>query len=131
VSAPDSGVRAGCARLIAALPGQVADESRVAARGYRYAAAWGKPAIVLRCGVGLPSGYTQTSACQTVNGIGWFIPQDQVDDSGSDVVATTLHRIPAVEVRIPASYRPQGPGSAMVDLAHALTNATKASGHCA
>jgi len=130
VAAPTSGDSTGCARLIAALPAKVADQGKVTTTGYEYAAAWGKPAIVLRCGVGRPAGYTQTSGCQTVNGIGWFLPDDQVSDNGSRIVATTLFRKPGIELTVPASYRPQGPSEAMVDLAKTLATYTKASGHC-
>ena len=42
------------------------------------AAAWGDPAIVLRCGVGEPASFDQFSTCQIVNGVAWYIPDEQI-----------------------------------------------------
>lgn len=117
--------------MIAALPHQVNDQTRVATTGTGYAAAWGDPAIVLRCGVGIPAGYTQISGCSTVNGIDWFMPPGQVSDNGSEVVFTTLFRKPGIEVIIPAHYRPQGPSNVLVDITAAVRAHTTAHQHCA
>ena len=66
--------------------------------------AWGDPPIVLRCGVGVPSGYSRTSA-QTadVDGVPWF---QQV---GHEVVRwTAVRRGANIELAVPTSYDAQG-----------------------
>ena len=104
---------------MAALPAHVSDQSRRHTSGSPLGAAWGDPAIVLRCGVGAPEGYEPGSPCQRVNGVDWFVPEDQIEDQGSDVLLTTIGRSPAVEVAVPSDYRP--PNAVMVDLADAIT----------
>ncbi|WP_310962825.1 DUF3515 domain-containing protein [Nocardioides terrisoli] len=119
-----------CPALIKALPGHVADQPRRRTTGSAFAAAWGDPAIVLRCGVGHPSGFTASATCLTTNGVDWFVPAAQIDDLGAGVVLTLVKRTPRIEVRIPAHYRPQGPSDAMVDLTGAVRAHTRVTGHC-
>ena len=110
--------RKACAALVDALPDQVSDQERRETRGNPNSAAWGDPPIVLRCGVGRPAGYNQFSACEVVDGLGWFVPEKTIEDQGADVVMTTVGRDPAVEVEVPATYRP--PDAVMVDLGGAV-----------
>ncbi len=108
-----------CHALVGALPDQVSDQQRRTVRpGDAYGAAWGDPAIVLRCGVGRPAGFDRFASCQVTNGVGWFIPPGQITGHPTDVVMTTVGRAQNVEVRIPADYFP--PAAAMVDLAPAI-----------
>jgi hypothetical protein len=108
-----------CAALLEALPSRVADQpERAVDAGRGYAAAWGDPAIELRCGVPAPRGLTLSSTCQVTNGVGWFIPEDQQSGRAVAVTMTTVGRAQNVEVRIPAEYFP--PATTMVDLAPAL-----------
>ncbi|HET9842887.1 MAG TPA: DUF3515 domain-containing protein [Nocardioides sp.] len=107
-----------CQRLADALPDKVADQGRrktqpAAALG----GAWGDPAIVAQCGVGAPTGLTRTSSCTVADGVGWFVPPDQVDDSSSDVVMSTIGYRPILQVTVPATYRPNGVAAVMVQLA--------------
>ena len=78
VDVPDTSVsaseRKACESLVEALPDQVADQSSRETSGNPLGAAWGDPAIVLRCGVGTPEGYDKFAGCQTVNGLDWFVP---------------------------------------------------------
>jgi hypothetical protein len=120
--------RAGCAEVIADLPHEVAGQQQRTVVGSPYAAAWGDPAIVLRCGVRLPAGFTRTSECQTVNGIDWYVPQRASDDQGADVPLTLVHRSVVVSVVVPAKLRP--PDAVLVDLGRVMAKATKATGHC-
>jgi hypothetical protein len=117
-----------CAALVDELPDQVSDQERRETKGNPLAAAWGDPPIVLRCGVGRPAGYDQFSACQVVNGLGWFVPEKTIDDQGADVVMTTVERDPAVEVKVPATYRP--PDAVMVDLGTAVKAHTRLVKRC-
>jgi hypothetical protein len=112
-----------CKALVAALPSKVADLARVDAdSGQGFGAAWGDPAIELRCGVRRPAGLTATAECTEANGVGWFIPDEQQSGRNkgrpTDITMTTIGRSVYVEVRIPADYWP--PVNAMVDLAPAL-----------
>jgi hypothetical protein len=63
-------------------------------------AAWGDPAIILRCGVESPA--ASTDHCETVNGIDWIV--QQLSD-GEDF--TTFGRTPAVQVLVPKHYAPE------------------------
>ncbi len=94
-----------------------------------YAAAWGDPAIVLRCGVPTPDGSDEFAVCQETNGVGWFVPEDQIEDQGADVVMTTIGFEPNVEVLVPADYRP--PAAAMVDVAAAIKQSIREVKPCA
>ena len=119
--------RSACAALIAALPPTVSGRSRVEVDD-PYAAAWGDPAIVLRCGVGKPEGFDKFSACQRTDGVDWFVPDAVMSDQRADVLMTTIGRTPAVDVLVPARYRPTaGP---MVDLAAAIKATTRATAPC-
>lgn len=115
-------VRTACQKLLAALPDEVADQKRRTTEGSDLATAWGDPAIVLRCGVGLPEEFGPLSSCQRANGVDWFVPDRIIEDQRADVVMTTVGRSVNVEVRVPAKYRPSL--APMTDLAPALTAST-------
>ena len=117
-----------CPALLGALPSRVADQPRRRTSGSTFGAAWGKRAIVLRCGVGKPEEYGRFAACQRANGVDWFVPERIVEDQGADVVMTTIGRSPAVEVKVPASYRPST--AAMVDLAKVIRQHTREVSPC-
>ena len=59
--------------------------------------------------------FTKFSGCDEVNGVGWYVPEDQVTDSSADVTLTTIGFQPRVELRIPSDYRP--PNDVLVQLA--------------
>jgi hypothetical protein len=109
--------QAECQRVADALPSSVAGQGRrktqpAAALG----AAWGDPAIIAQCGVGVPQGFSRTASCQQVNGVGWFVPDDQVNDPHADVVMATVGYRPIVQVTVPATYRPSGLAAAEVQI---------------
>ena len=116
---PQGRAAADCRALVRALPSHVADQKRrdVSPSG-ALAAAWGDPAIVLRCGVPRPTGLDKFAACQVTNGVGWFIPEDQITGSATDITMTTVGRETYVQVQLPSDYFP--PAAAMADLAPAL-----------
>jgi hypothetical protein len=120
--------RRACESLVHALPSRVSDQPQRRTTGSRLGAAWGDPPIVLRCGVGKPKDYDPATGCQTVNGLDWYVPQKGMDDQSVDVVMTTLGREPAVQVTLPAQYRP--PATAMVDLAAAIKAHTRQTTPC-
>jgi len=111
-----------CGKLVRSLPQTVSDQSRrLVDPGQAYGAAWGDPAIVLRCGVRQPKGLDRFATCQETNGVGWFVPEEQIEDQSADVLMTTIGFAQNVQVRVPAQYRP--PAAAMVDLGDAIKQA--------
>jgi len=120
--------RKACTALVDYLPHRVSERPRRETKGGDLGAAWGDPAIVLTCGVGTPEGYRPTSPCQRVNGVGWFVPEDQISDQGKDVVMTTIDRKPNIEVDVPSEYRP--PDATMVDLAGTIKKHTRVVSPC-
>jgi hypothetical protein len=84
--------------------------------------AWGDPAIVLTCGVGIPAGYSPTSSATTaVNGVRWF-----QQPGAKTVVWTALRPGVNVQLLVPTSYLDQG--SFLVDLADPLKTALPRTG---
>ena len=118
--------QARCQRVTDALPDQVADQTRRKTQpAEALGGAWGDPAIVAQCGVEVPADFSRTSGCQEADGVGWFIPEAQVDDQSADVTMATAGYRPVVQVTIPASYRPNGVAAAMVELAPMIKDYTR------
>jgi hypothetical protein len=113
VSAPMRGP-AECAELLDELP-EVVDgqERREVEPPDALAAAWGDPAIVLRCGVADPERLTSSSPCAEVNRVGWFAEQRQ-----DGYLFTTIGRSSNVQVQVPYEYEPAA--DALVDVAAAV-----------
>ena len=95
---------------MAALPNTVLDQDRRVVRPGALSAAWGRPAIVVRCGVAQPAALTSASECVEVNNVGWF---DEPADGGR--IYTTIGRSTFVEVSVPSDYAPEL--NALTDLA--------------
>ncbi len=128
VTAPDPGAQAAaCTSLVDDLPELVGDQERRTVET-PYAAAWGDPAIVLRCGVPQPEDFDALSSCQITDGVAWFVPEEQITGQAEDVVMTTIGREPGVEVSIPSEYFP--PAGTMVDLAETLKQHTERVERC-
>ncbi len=107
-----------CQRVVNALPDRVAEQSRRKTQpAEALGGAWGDPPIVLQCGVGVPDGFTRASSCQSADGVGWFVPDSQVEAQSADVVMSTAGYRPVLQVTVPATYRPNGLAAAMVELA--------------
>ncbi|MGN6780839.1 MAG: DUF3515 family protein [Marmoricola sp.] len=126
----DAGARTTCRALLADLPHRVAGQKRRPVDGSSYAAAWGDPPIVLRCGPQVVPGKPESDPCETRNGIGWTVPPAEIDDLGSRIDMSLSHRGVHLTVRIPARYRPNGPSEVMADLDQAIRAHTRAHGHC-
>ncbi len=76
-------------------------------------AAWGSPAIALRCGVPRPPTLQPASQLQTINGVDWFgYPSDH------PVTWTAVSRQAYVEVTVPAKYQPAG--DVLIELGDAI-----------
>jgi len=111
---PDAAGAAVCSAVMADLPEQVLDQGRRTVEPGRFSAAWGKPAIVLRCGVGAPPTLTPTSECMEINGVGWFS-----EEATGGMIFTTIGRAAYVEVSVPSQYQ-LGSG-ALVDIGAAVS----------
>jgi len=101
-----------CSALVGRLPGQVLDRSRTDL-DVTGAAAWGDPAIVLRCGV--PSTGPTTDPCLEAAGLDWTFTE--TNDTFRFV---SFGRTPAVEVTLPSSIDRTTAAGALVDLAPAV-----------
>jgi hypothetical protein len=104
-----------CGALTADLPAKVGDSlsKRTVEPKSPLIAAWGKPAVVLRCGVGTPATYRPDVDLQVVDNIGWF-----GDERSTDTVYTSMTRRPRVAVAVPKS---QGSSfDVLVDLSAAI-----------
>jgi hypothetical protein len=130
-SRPPEDEQAACRALLDALPRRVADQParEVQPKG-GWGAAWGDPPIVLTCGVPAPHGFGRASSCTTVNGVDWYIPEDELKAGGapSDLTMTTVNRAAGVQVRMPADYWP--PATTLADLSSAVRAALPRTGHC-
>jgi len=98
-----------CVRAMAAAPALMLDKARVSL-STAGAAAWGSPAVLVRCGLDEPAPSRRT--CLEVNGVDWVI-----DETADPMTAITYGRSPAVEVWVPASYGVSALPSALVDAA--------------
>jgi hypothetical protein len=107
-----------CQRLVNALPDKLAGQSRRKTQpAAALAGAWGDPAIVAQCGVGVPGELTRTSQCEVADGVGWFVPPEQADDDSADAVLSTVGYDPVLQLTVPAKYRGGDLAAAEVELA--------------
>ncbi|WP_416953369.1 DUF3515 domain-containing protein [Nocardioides sp. T5] len=114
--------RAACESLVADLPDTLAGlERREVEPADALGAAWGDPAYVLTCGVPEPGDYEPTAECNVIEGVGWWVPDDQLADLSEDATPIALSLRPYVEVSVPANYRTEGIDRALAELAPALT----------
>jgi hypothetical protein len=101
VATPSGGADPACARMAAALPDRVRGQDRVRTTSSSPAvAAWGRPAVVWRCGV-TPPGPT-TDECLAVDGVDWVV--HRLSDGAA---FTTYGRDPAVQVLVPKGSSPE------------------------
>ena len=107
-AAPGASVPA-CVTALVAVPATVLGHQRTPLQ-VGGAAAWGEPAITLRCGLAEPA--PSTDRCLTVADVDWVI-----DDAHDPIVFVSYGRSPAVEVRVPTSYGRDSAAAALVDVA--------------
>ena len=104
-----AGTEVDCQALMADAPRRVADQDRLDVPD-QVAAAWGDPAIILRCGVEKPAALTASSRCFDVNDVGWL-----AESTADGYLFTTIGRTFHVSVEVPKSYDPAA--DALADLA--------------
>jgi hypothetical protein len=100
---PTGSVATSCTALIAALPDDVVigGHRRGTDPSSPYTAAFGDPAVTVRCGVGNVK-YDPTSNVVTVNGVDWLTLTDDAHERRYLSYQTPFR----VEVTIPAKYLP-------------------------
>ena len=91
---PSPPARAACASLVADLPDRLDGQARrttVPSSGLT--AAWGDPAIILRCGVDVPAAYGPTAELSTVNGVDWsaYLQTSDGGGTGCEITSATDH----------------------------------------
>jgi hypothetical protein len=116
VTAAPQATAAACTALSARLPATVLDRAR-GTLNVTGAAAWGDPAIVLRCGVASPG--PTTDQCIEADGVDWVFTETK------EVFRFVSYgRTPGVEVTVPTSIdRTTAPG-VLADLADAVRSIT-------
>ena len=104
VPSPDAATARWCGRLHDRLPGRLhAAPRRSTHPASPLVAAWGSPAIALRCGVPRPRALTPTSELAVVDGLGWL-----PEPPGRPVRFTAVGPPAYVEVSVPPAYAPPG-----------------------
>ena len=108
--AADAATVSACAALLAALPAEIDPgvERRPVSGAADRAAAYGDPAVVLRCGVPAPERVTEPVQ---INRVDW-----SVRDSGAGFEWTTVGRSPSVAVELPDVYEERGFAELIVPL---------------
>ena len=108
---PDGG-GSGCARLATRLPTELdGRDRRDTDPPSPRTAAWGDPAVVLRCGVGRPAGLTGSEVV-VVDGVGWVLAE-----RARAYVFTSSDLATYVEVSVPRSTPRTAATAPLVDLA--------------
>ncbi|WP_380168704.1 DUF3515 domain-containing protein [Jannaschia sp. R86511] len=118
VQAAPEGGSPGCATVMAALPATLADAPRRDTTGGAGTAAWGDPAILLRCGVE-PLGATSQPCVGVPTDDGGEVDWVVLAGDGTGSIVRTYGRVPAVEVEVPGRYGP-APVSVLPGLGEAL-----------
>ena len=105
-----------CERLEATLPDRLDDARRRSATPQSpLTAAWGDPALVLRCGVARPTGLGPTSDLVEVEDVAWFL-----DESAAGYTFTTSGRAANVELTVPGEVDRSEATAPLVDVAPAI-----------
>lgn len=123
----DAATESACRSFLDALPSRLADQDSVdVSPEDALGAAWGDPAIVVTCGVPMPEEFDKFSACWETDGVGWFVPDDQIEDPAADVTLTTIGYTPNVQIRLPGELRP--PDAVTVEVGAAVRKTLERSG---
>ncbi|MEV7395954.1 DUF3515 domain-containing protein [Aeromicrobium sp. NPDC092404] len=108
----EAGTTINCKSLLADLPRTVAGQDNRAVKDGN-AAAWGDPAIILRCGVETPEDLGPASRCDMVDGVGWF-----TESTADGYLFTTIGRDFHVSVEVPHDHEPEA--DALADVADSV-----------
>jgi hypothetical protein len=106
-----------CAALVEELPDRLRDAIRRDVEPEQGGtAAWGRPAIVLRCGVPEPPEYRPDAQLLVVDDVAWL----PIEGEGGTFF-TALERVARVEVAVPEGHEPEG--DLLAELAPAIATA--------
>ncbi|HPE10897.1 MAG: DUF3515 domain-containing protein [Actinobacteria bacterium] len=108
-----------CRALVASLPEDI--DGDISAGRSEFAAAWGDPPIVLKCGVAVPEAYEKTSEMVVINEVAWF-----GEEQPNGYIFTAVGRGPLVEVTVPDTHAPEV--NPLVDLADVMKQQTEVTG---
>jgi hypothetical protein len=113
-------LQARCSLLKNHLPQTLASlKPRVISPQTPFVHAWGSPAVILTCGVGVPAGYSATSSETTVvNGVQWFEQPGSSSVIWTALMPTAHAATTNVRLEIPVHY--EGQGAFLADLATPL-----------
>jgi hypothetical protein len=108
---PDSNIAQICEAAVANLPEVVDGVSQVSTNPKSpYTAAWGDPAITLRCGAEFPADYSANASLVSVNDLDWF-SSERVD---AYVFTNTSSEV-FIEITVP--IKDSSPAGALAQLA--------------
>lgn len=101
--APSAGSLEACADLSNKLPDELAGQaSRSTSPPSTLTAAWGDPAVIVRCGVPRPTALTASSQLVSVDGVDWL-----AEELTAGYLFTATGRASYVEVSVPDDYAPE------------------------
>lgn len=113
---PDSATVALCHELVPSLSGELVSQGRRSVSGDdKLTAAWGDPAITLRCGVPRPAGFRPESSIISVNGIDWFAEQ-----LSAGYQFTSVNTKMFIEIAVPNNYSPEA--NVLTELSSSLSS---------
>ncbi|MCU0297513.1 MAG: DUF3515 domain-containing protein, partial [Candidatus Nanopelagicales bacterium] len=116
---PPADQRSACSALVSSLPSQLEGDEDTGRT--EFAAAWGDPRMVLKCGVEIPAEYEKTSEMIVVDDVAWF-GQEQTNG----YTFTAVGRTPLVSVYVPDRHQPEV--NPLVDLAPPMQEHTEVTG---
>lgn len=123
----DATTEASCRDFLDALPSKLSGQESVeVSPDDALGRAWGDPAIVVTCGVDMPDDFNKFSACWETDGVGWYAPDEQVEDARADVTLTTIDYSPIVRIELPGVHRP--PDGVTVDVGAAVKKTLEKTG---
>ncbi len=80
------------------------------------ARAFGDPPLVVSCVDSVPADFDEFAFCVEVNGVGWYLPDAQLDDDAVAATFTAVGYDPIVSVQAPPDYRPEKAAAALSEL---------------
>lgn len=115
--------QAACDGFLADIPDPLVDLQRVETDPSDAAGrAYGDPPVVISCVDTLPPDFDEFAFCVEVNGVGWYLPDAQLEDDATGATFTAVGYEPLVAVEIPAQYRQVTGGDVLSDLTDAVKN---------
>lgn len=123
--------QAACDAFLAEVPDPLVDLTRVEiAPPKAPARAFGDPAVVVSCVDTVPSDFDEFAFCVEASGVGWYLPDAELDDDTLDATFTAVGYQPMVSVQVPSQYRQVTGGDVLSSLADAVKDNLKETKPC-